>query len=161
VYPTPCLRLCSIQDPMYSFFPLSFSGPSCLCQKRQCSFRTLQAKTLQTNLTWRIHGSVEDTKLSTNKQHSLSFRDRKLDGNYTRYQDAGGGCESSPSVATSCVFRAISAHIAPQFSQLREGLSTIKRSSLTIMGKKDEEERRRRRILPSGSHHRNATEIPH
>ena len=109
----------------------------------------------------RIHGSVEDTKLSTNKQHSLSFRDRKLDGNYTRYQDAGGGCESSPSVATSCVFRAISAHIAPQFSQLREGLSTIKRSSLTIMGKKDEEERRRRRILPSGSHHRNATEIPH
>jgi len=23
---------------------------------------------------WRIHGSVEDTKLSTNKQHSLSLR---------------------------------------------------------------------------------------
>jgi hypothetical protein len=25
-----------------------------------------------TRLGWRIHGSVEDTKLSTNKQHSLS-----------------------------------------------------------------------------------------
>jgi hypothetical protein len=24
-------------------------------------------------LGWRIHGSVEDTKLSTNKQHSLSW----------------------------------------------------------------------------------------
>ncbi len=32
---------------------------------------------LSRGLGWRIHGSVEDTKLSTNKQHSLSQRERQ------------------------------------------------------------------------------------
>ena len=31
-----------------------------------------QGRTRSRGLGWRIHGSVEDTKLSTNKQHSLS-----------------------------------------------------------------------------------------
>ena len=30
------------------------------------------------DLGWRMHGSVEDTKLSTNKQHSLSLMGRHL-----------------------------------------------------------------------------------
>ena len=31
------------------------------------------SSTRSRGLGWRVHGSVEDTKLSTNKQHSLSF----------------------------------------------------------------------------------------
>jgi hypothetical protein len=31
------------------------------------------SSTLSRGLGWRIHGSVEDTKLSTNKQHTLPF----------------------------------------------------------------------------------------
>jgi hypothetical protein len=37
------------------------------------SFRIRGIRHQTPNLGWRIHGSVEDTKLSTNKQHSLSY----------------------------------------------------------------------------------------
>ena len=38
-----------------------------------CSWHLLTGLTCQSRGPgWRIHGSVEDTKLSTNKQHSLS-----------------------------------------------------------------------------------------
>jgi hypothetical protein len=34
---------------------------------------TYQPRSMRTTIGWRIHASVEDTKLSTNKQHSLSL----------------------------------------------------------------------------------------
>ncbi len=46
---------------------------------------------------WRIHGSVEDTKLNTNKQHSLSFRKDRL-----QLRKAGG-----PDKSTHEMFRSL------------------------------------------------------